>query len=145
MFKKLLPVFVFVFVIYGLAGMGILSQEKTWSAAERRELQTLPKVTIKTVQKGKFQKKYEKYLSDQFPARDTWVQVQTSVARILGKRRATASISERMISFWNTMTMKILTLRRRKKYRCVERLCTAGYGECTGAGDDGAYKNVGNA
>lgn len=83
--KKLLPVLVFFLVIFGLAASGVLSQEKSWSAAEKRELQTRPKASITTIKKGSFQKKYERYLSDQFPERDTWVQVQTSVSRMLGK------------------------------------------------------------
>lgn len=83
--RKLLPVFVFFLVIFGLAGAGIFSEEKTWSATEKRELQTMPKVKKKAIKKGKFQKKYEQYLSDQFPARDEWVQLETSVSRLLGK------------------------------------------------------------
>lgn len=83
--KKLLPVLVFFLVIFGLAAAGVLSQEKSWSATEKRELQTRPKASITTIKKGSFQKKYERYLSDQFPARDTWVQVQTSVSRMFGK------------------------------------------------------------
>lgn len=86
--KKLLPVFIFFLVISGLAGAGIFSQEKTWSATEKRELQTRPKPKIKTIKKGSFQKKYERYLSDQFPARDLWVQVQTDALRLLGKRES---------------------------------------------------------
>ena len=86
--KKILPVFVFFLVIFGLAGAGIVSQEKTYSSTEKRELQTRPKPKIKTIKKGKFQKKYERYLSDQFPARDSWVQVQTGVSRLLGKKES---------------------------------------------------------
>ncbi len=86
--KKILPVFVFFLVIFGLAGAGIVSQEKTYSSTEKRELQTRPKPKIKTIKKGKFQKKYERYLSDQFPARDSWVQVQTGVLRLLGKKES---------------------------------------------------------
>lgn len=83
--KKILPVFVFFLIIFGLAGAGVFSQEKAYSSTEKRELQTRPKAKIKTIKKGKFQKKYERYLSDQFPARDSWVQVQTGVSRLLGK------------------------------------------------------------
>ncbi len=83
--KKLLPVFVFFLVLFSLAGAGIFSEEKTWSGTEKRELQTMPRVKKKTIQNGKFQKKYEAYLSDQFPARDAWVQLQTGVSRLLGK------------------------------------------------------------
>lgn len=83
--KKWLPVVAFVVIIFGLTGIGLTAEEKTYSSAEKRELQTLPKAKAKTIKSGKFQKKYETYLSDQFPGRDTWVWVQTGVSRLLGK------------------------------------------------------------
>lgn len=86
--KKYLPVLVFVFLIFGLAGGGLFAEEKTYSAVEKRELQTRPRAKIKTIKNGKFQKKYETYLSDQFPGRDSWVQLQTSVLRLLGKKES---------------------------------------------------------
>ena len=43
---------------------------------------------IKTIKNGEFQKKYEAYLSDQFPGRDGWVQLQTGVSRLFGKRES---------------------------------------------------------
>lgn len=86
--KKCLPVLMFVLIIFGLTGMGLVSEEKTYSSTEKRELQTRPEVKIKTIKNGKFQKKYEAYLSDQFPGRDTWVQLQTDVSRLLGKKES---------------------------------------------------------
>lgn len=85
MWKKILPVFVFCAIVFGLAGAGIFSEEKAYSATEKRELQTRPKPKAKTIKKGKFQKKYERYLSDQFPGRDGWVRLQTGISRLLGK------------------------------------------------------------
>lgn len=84
--KKWLPVLVFALIIFGLTGMGLTAEQKTYSSTEKRELQTRPKAKAKTIKNGKFQKKYEAYLSDQFPGRDGWVQLQTSVSRLLGKR-----------------------------------------------------------
>lgn len=86
--KKILPVFMFVLIIFGLTGMGLMSEEKTYSSAEKRELQTRPKAKIKTIKNGKFQKKYETYLSDQFPGRDEWVQLQTYASRLFGKKES---------------------------------------------------------
>lgn len=86
--KKLsliLPVIVFVCILFGLSAKGIISEDKTYSSAEKRELQTMPKLSAKAIKKGTFQEKYETYLSDQFPGRDMWVQVQTDTARLLGK------------------------------------------------------------
>lgn len=83
--KKWLPVVAFVIVIFGLTGIGLTAEEKTYSSVEKRELQTMPKAKAKTIKNGKFQKKYETYLSDQFPGRDAWVRLQTGVSRLLGK------------------------------------------------------------
>lgn len=81
----LLPVIVFACILLGLCVKGITLEDKTYSSAEKRELQTRPKPSAKAIQKGIFQEKYETYLSDQFPGRDTWVQLQTDASRIMGK------------------------------------------------------------
>lgn len=86
--KKMLPVIVFAVILFGLTGMGMTAEEKTYSEAEKRELQTLPKATKKTIKNGKFQKKYENYLSDQFPGRDDWVRVQTDLSKLFGKKES---------------------------------------------------------
>lgn len=83
--KKWFPVVIFGVIIFGLAGLGLTAEERTYSSAEKRELQTMPKVKTGTIKNGKFQKKYEAYLSDQFPGRDDWVQLQTFVSRMFGK------------------------------------------------------------
>lgn len=84
-FHYLLPVIVFACILFGLAAKGIAAEDKSYSTIEKRELQTMPKLTAKAVKKGTFQKKYETYLSDQFPGRDRWVQVQTDASRLMGK------------------------------------------------------------
>ena len=67
----LLPVIVFACILLGLCVKGITSEDKTYSSAEKRELQTRPKPSAKAIQKGIFQEKYETYLSDQFPGRES--------------------------------------------------------------------------
>lgn len=78
----------FVLIIFGLTGYGLVTEEKTYSATEKRELQTRPKAKKKTIKNGKFQKKYETYLSDQFPGRDEWVALQTNISRLFGKKES---------------------------------------------------------
>ena len=85
-FKYILPVAVFALILFGLSARGMIAEEKTYSTIEKRELQTMPKIRVKAIKKGTFQKKYETYLSDQFPGRDTWVQVQTDASRLMGNR-----------------------------------------------------------
>lgn len=86
--KKWFPVVIFCVIIFGLTGLGLTAEERTYSSAEKRELQTMPKVKAKTIKNGKFQKKYETYLSDQFPGRDDWVQLQTFASRLFGKKES---------------------------------------------------------
>ena len=87
-YKNSLPVLVFVLILFGLTSRSLTSEEKTYSVTEKRELQTRPKPEAKAVRNGSFQKKYETYLSDQFPGRDNWVWLQTSVLRLLGKKES---------------------------------------------------------
>lgn len=86
--KNILPVLVFAAVIFGLGTVGITAEEKPYSTTEKRELATRPKLKWKTVKNGKFQEKYEASLSDQFPARDAWVQLQTAAMRLIGKQES---------------------------------------------------------
>lgn len=83
--RQLLPILAFVIIIFGLTGSSMFSEKKEYSAAEKRELQQMPKFRWKAVRNGKFQKKYEIYLADQFPGRDSWVQLQTDVSRVFGR------------------------------------------------------------
>lgn len=76
--------------------IGVFQKEHTYSSAENRMLQKSPKFSAKKVLNGKFQKKYETYLSDQFPQRDSWVKFQTAVERAFGKRNLMAYILAKM-------------------------------------------------
>lgn len=83
---KWLPGLLFVLILCGFTATEALSESKTYSAVEKRELQTCPKPTVKTIKNGKFQKRFETYLSDQFPQRDRWVSLQTDVSLLAGKK-----------------------------------------------------------
>lgn len=74
-----------------LAGVGILGAvlpPTGFSQSENRYLQRKPEFTWETLLDGSFGKKYEAYLSDQFPARDTWVGVKTLAERAGGRTDA---------------------------------------------------------
>lgn len=60
--------------------------EKEFSEIENRELQQNPRFTIKKFLKGRFQKQYEGYLSDQFFYRDRWVQLTAGTQAALGRK-----------------------------------------------------------
>lgn len=82
---KQLPGVVFMVLLLGLAGKEALSHQRTYSPVEKRELQTRPEISITKVLDGRFQKKYESYLRDQFPGRDHWVSFQTDMELFMGK------------------------------------------------------------
>lgn len=84
-FGKLLPMLVFFLMIYGIPVWGIVQEDRTYSSSENRMLQTFPKISERRIFRGKFQKQYELYLSDQFPARDVWIQVKSRTERLAGK------------------------------------------------------------
>lgn len=82
---NLLPVFAFGVMVFGLTALSLTAEEKTYSSTEKRVLQTRPEITFQAIRNGNFQETYETYLSDQFPGRDAWVQLQTDVSRLIGK------------------------------------------------------------
>lgn len=85
---KLLPAAVLFIMLYAITFMGIFAENKTYSSMENRTLQQLPKLSKQRLLKGKFQKKYETYLSDQFPKRDKWIQLMSVSDRALGRTEA---------------------------------------------------------
>lgn len=82
---KRLPGVIFMVLLLGLAGKEALSHQRTYSPVEKRELQTRSEISITKVLDGRFQKKYESYLRDQFPGRDHWVSFQTDMELFMGK------------------------------------------------------------
>lgn len=82
---KRLPGVIFMVLLLGLAGKEAPSHQRTYSPVEKRELQTRPEISITKVLDGRFQKKYESYLRDQFPGRDHWVSFQTDMELFMGK------------------------------------------------------------
>lgn len=82
---KRLPGVIFMVLLLGLAGKEALSHQRTYSPVEKRELQTRPEISITKVLDGRFKKKYESYLRDQFPGRDHWVSFQTDMELFMGK------------------------------------------------------------
>lgn len=83
---------ILVWSCFGItAGIGILSAcfpKHGFSEAENRYLQKKPEFSLEALQDGSFSTQYEAYLSDQFPAREAWVAVQSAAQRAVGKRDA---------------------------------------------------------
>lgn len=72
-------------MFFGIAIANQLKHDQTFSENENRALQTKPKYSLSSLLHGKFEKKYETYISDQFLLRDRWITLKTIADRSFGK------------------------------------------------------------
>ena len=70
--KKIIVLVSFALIIFGLALANTITADGTISETERRPLAQIPKVSAESVFSGKYTQELEKYLLDQFPARDAF-------------------------------------------------------------------------
>ena len=86
--KKAQLCMILVFVLLLAAGAVSVSihEQRDYSELENRTLQQKPAFSYKKVLKGTYQKQYEAYLSDQFPGRDSWVDMAVSMEAVMGKK-----------------------------------------------------------
>lgn len=83
-YHLILTITVIALVILLDAGM-ILIPDQTSSDMENRTLQTFPKLTVSTLLSGKFESEFETYIADQFPFRNKWITLESTVSRMFGK------------------------------------------------------------
>ena len=58
------------------------------SETENRSLAQMPELSVKSIFSGTFEKDYETFITDQFVARDAWINLRTKTELLLGKREA---------------------------------------------------------
>ena len=63
-------------LIFGLSLFAVLKPATDFSESERRPLDKLPELSIKTILNGDFMNNFEDYTLDQFPLRDTFRSVK---------------------------------------------------------------------
>lgn len=83
---KIVLIILFLVMLYGGTMATFAVDKREYSVTENRELARKPKLKLKRILNGKYQKKYEKYLSDQFPLRDGWVDLAVHMQVISGKK-----------------------------------------------------------
>ena len=66
----------------------LFSHGKVFSDTENRMLQQAPAVTMRSLTSGKFMTQFESFVSDQFPARNGWINSKLKMDRILGKKES---------------------------------------------------------
>lgn len=86
MVKKLhITLIALFFAIITLPAVLVLAgNDKDFSENENRMLQTAPELSLDSVLSGNFQEELTSYISDQFPARDTWTSLGTDVKKLAG-------------------------------------------------------------
>ncbi len=77
---------VFCFFTAGLGLCGFLAPDRTFSEGENRVLSEKPVLTREGLLNGSYTKEVERYLSDQFPLRDSAISLKTFTDRLMGKR-----------------------------------------------------------
>ena len=65
--------------------INIFTPDKNFSQKENRVLSSKPELTLSQITSGKFSPKYETYVNDQFPLRDTWVTLKAGCDRLMGE------------------------------------------------------------
>ena len=63
-------------LIFGFSLFAVLKPADDFSESERRPLEKLPELSVKTLLNGDFMDKFENYINDQFPLRDTFRSVK---------------------------------------------------------------------
>lgn len=79
-------VVLFLIFIYGIAFANFFAKDKNYSEMENRMLAQKPELEVADVMSGKYMEKYETYITDQFVARDTFVNIKSVSEKALGKK-----------------------------------------------------------
>ncbi len=84
-YQRLLAVSFLLFLII-LVCLNLIIKPKKFSESENRMLAQVPKFSIDRLLEGRFIKKYEKYKSDQFAFRSSWINIKSTIDRVSWKK-----------------------------------------------------------
>ena len=79
--QNLVRILFFLILIFGMTGITLISPKREFSQRENRSLAQRPEASVRRCFSGEFEKDYETYLTDQFPWRDGWIGLKTSVEK----------------------------------------------------------------
>lgn len=77
---------IFLLSLYGIWAADLLSEDRLYSAWEKRMLAQKPVLEAPAVLDGRYEIAYEEWLTDQFPMRDWWISIKTRCEILLGKK-----------------------------------------------------------
>lgn len=63
----------------------LLKRDRAFSPLENRNLRQRPALTLKGLTSGRFETDFDTWLSDQFPLRDGWIALKSTVDRLAGR------------------------------------------------------------
>ena len=63
----------------------VLVRDRAFSPTENRNLQTRPRLTLSDALSGRYERRFDDYICDQFPLRDAWIALQSTLDRLSGK------------------------------------------------------------
>lgn len=76
----------FCLFIFGFGAVHLLLPDKEFSEQENRYLSQFKAPTFSTLRSGRFMEDFERYITDQFPLRDQWIQLKALSERAIGKQ-----------------------------------------------------------
>ena len=84
--KRIYLISLLAAVFFALSIFAILKAPDDYSISERRKLEQMPEISIKSILSGRFMEDFEDYSLDQFPLRDTFRSVKAFTAlKIMGQ------------------------------------------------------------
>ena len=76
----------FCVFIFGFGAALLILPDRDFSEQENRYLSKFEPPTLSTLKSGEFMESFEKYVIDQFPLRDEWIQMKAWCERLVGKQ-----------------------------------------------------------
>ena len=78
--KNIIITISFFIILVVVFTINIMSEDSSISISERRKLAQLPKITIESIKSGEVAKKWDKYVTDQFVARDFFREIKSFIS-----------------------------------------------------------------
>ena len=80
-----LVVWALLAVVVLLDAAFLILPDRGYSPTENRNLQTFPALSWRGITSGRFEARFDDYVADQFPLRDQWIRLKTTLDRLLGR------------------------------------------------------------
>jgi len=84
--SNLIQIIIFLGFIGAFFIINLITPDKTFSETENRMLEQSPKFTFNSLFSGKFTSNFERYITDQFTGRDSWIELKSYAELALLKK-----------------------------------------------------------